>query len=394
MTLPHHLAPPPTVTPICPYFGVCGGCDAQDVGYTDQLRAKEAWIQELFAATKPRAVLPILGSPQSYPTFFRNKIRFSFIRTEDGVVHPSRHQRGNDLADIPAERCYLLSEESNQIIQTIARHATAHQWSLYDPRTQTGWLKHVLIRHGKQTGEVMLCLVTDASPIPDRAAFTNQVTTELPFVSSLYHSQSYGRRVDHIEDELLAGEPVIHEKVGQYRFQISPQAFFQTNSEMVETLYSTIKTSAGEGNVLWDLYAGSATIGLFLSEAFSQVSCIESNPSNCQDAHANITLNQRPNVQILQGAVEDLLTSAFITNQPPPDCIVVDPPRAGLHRRLRQLLPALPFQRLVYVSCNPLTALRDIQELRHHGLQCTSLQPLDLFPHSWHTELVAVLEKS
>jgi 23S rRNA (uracil1939-C5)-methyltransferase len=386
------LHAPATVTPICPYFGVCGGCASQDVAYRDQLAAKAAWAGELFAPLQPEKVLPIIGSPQEYPTFFRNKIRFSFIKHE-GKVWPSRHKKGEEAADIPADHCYLQSDEANKIIQFVANWADMHHWSLYNPYEGGGWLKHVLIRQGKQTGEVMLCVVTDTSPIPELEAFVAAVHHELPFITSLYHTESWGKSVDNLQDTLLWGAHVIHEMIGEYRFAISPQAFFQTNGEMVETLYRTVGLHARQGNALWDLYAGSATIGIFLHNQFKEVLGIESNPSNIADAEQNLELNQVTNVHMVQGNVEDVLTSAFLKSHNPPDCIVVDPPRAGLHQRFRTLLPYIGAPKVVYVSCNPLTCLRDCKELVASGFRLTTLQPIDMFPHSWHCEILAVLEK-
>jgi 23S rRNA (uracil1939-C5)-methyltransferase len=370
---------------------VCGGCECQDVAYVDQLAAKARYIGELFSELHPGKVEPIIGSSQEYPTFFRNKIRFSFIR-EDGIVTPSRHKRGEESAEIAADHCYLQSEEANQIIRFIAMWADTHTWTLYDPKTEVGWLKHILIRQGKRTGEVMLGLVTDTQPIPDLAEFIEAATSKLPFLTSLYHTESWGKSLEKLTDTLLWGKPYIEEMIGEYRFAISPQAFFQTNSDMVESLYTAIKRHAGTGKNLWDLYAGSATIGLFLSKNFEKVLSIEVNPSNILDAKVNSEFNAITNVEVIEGAVEDVLTSAFLTTRDAADCIVLDPPRAGLHQRLRTLLPHLKAKKIVYVSCNPFTCLRDCRELVRAGMRLTSVQPVDMFPHSWHCEMIAVLE--
>jgi len=381
---------PQTALPICPYFGICGGCDCQDVAYSDQLAAKAAWLQNLFAPLKPKEVLPIIGSGETYPVFFRNKIRFSFIKKGD-TVWPARHRRGENVADIAADHCFLQSEEANSIIRFIATWADTHHWSLYDPKTESGWLKHVLIRQGKVTGEVMLSIVTDTSPIPEEETFIKEATKKLPFLTSLYHTQSWGKSLENLTDTLLWGNAVIHEQVGDCRFAISPQAFFQTNGAMVTTMYEAIRHHAGTGATLWDLYAGSATIGIFAHKSFENVLSIEINPSNIADARQNIQLNNAQNVEIVAGAVEDVLTSAFLKTHPQPDCIIVDPPRAGLHQRLRTLLPHVRTKRLVYTSCNPVSCLRDCTELVRAGFTLESIQPIDMFPHSWHCEMIAVL---
>ena len=382
----------PSVISICPYFGVCGGCECQDVSYQDQLAAKAQWISDLFSSLKPEKILPIIGSGQEYPIFFRNKIRFSFIR-ENGIVTPSRHKKGEESAEIAADHCFLQSEEVNQIIRFIATWADIHEWSLYNPKTEIGWLKHVLIRQGKHTGQVMLCLVTDTNPIPGVKDFIKEASKKLPFLTSIYQTESWGKSLETLSDTLLFGSSTIEEQVGEYRFAISPQAFFQTNGEMVETLYTTVATFAGQGEVVWDLYAGSATIGIFLSKFFKNVLSIEVSKSNILDATKNIALNEATNVQIVEGAVEDVITSAFLKEQIHPDCIVLDPPRAGLHQRIRTLLPHLNAKQVVYVSCNPSTCLRDCKELIRSGMKLAYIQPVDMFPHSWHCEMIAVLTR-
>lgn len=383
--------PQATVTPVCPYFSVCGGCSCQDVSYQDQLRAKQEWIHQLFAPLNPGVSRKILGSGSEYPVFFRNKIRFSFIE-HDGMVWPSRHPKGSSKADIPVETCFLQSEEANRIIRATAAHATTHNWSLYNPETGSGWLKHILIRQGKHTGEIMVVAITDQSPVPGLEAWLAALQAAAP-VTSVYQGTSWGKDLITITDVHLWGATHIHEKVGDYTFAISPQAFFQTNSEMVQTLYDAVVDAAGTGDWLWDLYAGSATIGCYLSKQFSSVVSIESNESNCRDGEFNIAHNAVQNLTLHQGLVEEVVTSAFIKEQGTPDCVVVDPPRAGLHVRTRQLLGGMRSQRLVYVSCNPITALRDCRELVASGYTLESIQPIDMFPHSWHAELVAVLTK-
>ncbi|CAN5170129.1 23S rRNA (uracil(1939)-C(5))-methyltransferase RlmD [soil metagenome] len=391
MLRPTLIAPPPSVLAICPYFSQCGGCECQDVSYKDQLNAKQQWLTDLFAPLHPREVLPILGSGSEYPTFFRNKIRFSFIE-HDGMVWPSRHPKGSSKADIPIEQCFLHSEEANRIIRATAAHATTHNWSLYNPETRSGWLKHLLIRQGKATGELMVVAITDQSSIPGLKDWIAAITAAAP-VTSIYQGTSWGRELTSITDVHLWGETHIHEKVGDYTFAISPQAFFQTNSEMVTTLYSAVARAAGNGACVWDLYAGSATIGCYLSKQFGHVHSIESNESNVADGVINVELNSVTNLTQHPGLVEEVVSSAFIREHGLPDCVVVDPPRAGLHQRTRQLLGSLGLKKLVYVSCNPLTALRDITELTAAGYTLTALQPIDMFPHSWHAELVAVLTK-
>jgi 23S rRNA (uracil1939-C5)-methyltransferase len=164
---------------------------------------------------------------------------------------------------------------------------------------------------------------------------------------------------------------------------------------MVETLYRVIREQANlQGTEhLWDLYAGSATIGIFLSRQASRVTSIESSSANVADAVWNLEYNGITNVTMYEGLVEQVVTSSFIREVGPPDVVVVDPPRAGLHERFRQLLPNLGAEKIIYVSCNPLTCLRDIRELERDGYRVTTAQGIDMFPHSWHCELVLTMQR-
>jgi 23S rRNA (uracil1939-C5)-methyltransferase len=393
--MPNIVPPAPSITPICPYFYQCGGCESQDIPYAQQLSTKETWLRTLFHGVVPEEMWqPIIGSPDEYPTYFRNKIRFSFVR-EEGKVFASRHQKGSDEADIPVDQCFLLSPIADKIMNLTAAIATEYEWSLYDPKTRSGWLKHLLIRQGKKTGEFLVSLVTDEGSNEGVGNWSERIKAEIPEVVSIYLLQSWGASNTRFEDSLLWGKKGITETVGTYTFWISPHSFFQTNGSMVETMYTTISEHAGltGSEHLWDLYAGSATIGMFLSEKAGKVTSIESNPANVADAKWNIEHNTIHNISVHEGLVEQLVTSAFICEVGPPDVVIVDPPRAGLHERFRNLLPNLAAGKIVYVSCNPISCLRDVREIAASGYRITAAQGIDMFPHSWHCELILTLER-
>jgi 23S rRNA (uracil1939-C5)-methyltransferase len=386
--------PLPSSKPICPFFYECGGCDSQDVLYADQIAYKDAWLKELFTPLLKEDTVwqEFIGSPEAYPLFFRNKIRYGFIKTE-GHVSVSRHRKGEDAADLAVDKCFLQSEESVEMMNFTAKFAEEHNWSIYNPATGQGWLKHLLIRQSKAHNTFMVSLVTDEGPIRHESSWLTEFRAAFPMATSLWQSVSWGKSNERIVDRHLYGEETITDKIGEYSFLISPQAFFQTNGSMVETLYSTIRTTANlkKTDTVWDLYAGSATIGIYLSEAAKQVLSIESNRSNIIDARANLGLNKVENLELVSGKVEEVLTSTFIGVQGAPDVIVVDPPRAGLHQSLRRLLPHVGSHRLLYVSCNPLTCVRDVQELVKQGYNLKSVRGIDMFPHTWHCEVLVEL---
>ena len=385
---------PRTIAPICPFFYQCGGCETQDVAYLDQVGYKERWLKQLFSDIAPESLWKtFLHSDNPYPTYFRNKIRFGLVRVGEHI-YPSRHQKGSETADIAVDACFLQAPETIEIVEAAALFAERYNWSLYDPKTGSGWLKHLLIRQGKRTGEIMVSLVTDNSPLQQKEEWISGLR-QFAGVTSLYQTLTWGRSNEQAEDVLLWGDPYIHETVGDFRYRISPQAFFQTNSEMVERLYTAIaETVSWKGSeVLWDLYAGSATIGIFLSPRVNQVLSIENNLQNIADAEVNCQLNKINSVEIVAGEVEKVLTSQFLATHSMPEVIVVDPPRAGLSERIKLLLPNIPKHELIYVSCNPLTCLRDCKQLIRSGYKLESLQGIDMFPHTLHCELIVHLRR-
>lgn len=384
--------PPPDIIPPCPHAAVCGGCDMLDVSYAAQLHYKESWIRELFAPLGID-VRPILASNEPLPLHYRNKIRYGFVRAQ-GRIMPSRHAKGESDADIPMRTCLLQSELSVRLAQRTAAFAETAGWSVYDTATGTGLLKHLLVREGKRTGECLVSLVTGDDDVPGIGDWAAAMQQEDPRVVSIYHTVTWGRNNAQSRDRLLSGQERIHEMIGEYRFAISPHAFFQTNSAMVEQLYASAATAANlqEDDVLWDLYAGSATIGIYLSSRCRRVVSVESHPQNLADATENLRLNGVGNVTIAAGEVERVVSSAFI-NEHRPDVVIVDPPRAGLSEHMRRLLPGLPAKRLVYVSCNPLTAVRDCEQLVARGVHIEYVQPVDMFPHTLHCETVIALRR-
>lgn len=380
--------------PICPYFFQCGGCDTQDIPYTQQVTAKETYLKQLFELLAVEDVwLPIIASTEEYPVYFRNKIRFAFLEQE-GHISPSRHAKHDADADIAVNTCFLLSEEGMAIVNWVAAFAEEHHWQPYLPSQKIGWFKHLLLRESKTTGERLISLVTDQRELPDQAALLAEITERFPSIKSIFHTIFKGEVENIFTDTLLWGREYILDTIGDLQFTVAPHAFFQTNGLMLETLYQTIAMSITPNQpVIWDLYAGSASIGMYVHKKAQSIISIEENPQNIADAKRNLTLNRVENVKIVQGKVEDVLTSEFINSQAKPDVIIVDPPRSGLTSRLKTLLPHLPNQSLIYVSCNPTTCLRDCQELTQSGYRIQSLQGVDMFPHTLHCEMIAVLTK-
>ncbi len=378
---------------LCPHFAVCGGCDTQDIPYDEQLRLKDVWLRQLFSPLSAEDFwLPFTASSEGYPVGYRGKIRFGFIEVE-GQLRLSRHARqGNE--DIPIDVCYLPSGRALQIAHATAEFANTHSWGLFEPGLANGWLKHIIVREGFRTGQLLVSLVTTEHQIPQQEAWIDHIRQVAPGIASIYQTQTHGQNNEMLQDTHLWGEVVIEEQVGAYIFAISPHAFFQTNAQMVKTLYDIVREACPRLTTLWDLYAGSATLGCYLHDRAEQVISIESNLQNITDAQRNLSINQITNLEIAAGTVEEVVNQEFLDSHHSPDCIVVDPPRAGLSAQVRNLLVDRAPHTLIYVSCNPITCLRDCQDLTARGYRLVSGQGIDMFPHTVHAELVIRLEKA
>lgn len=396
MLLSQHLPIHLKTGSFCPHYNQCGGCEIQEWPYQAQAEAKDRYLRLLFEEIFPPANWKtFLSSSKDDSVYYRNKIRFGFTDIQ-GIIYPSRHQKGREGADIAIRECYLHSPESNATIWAVADFANSHGWKVFDPSSNKGWLKHLIVRQGKFTGEFLVSLVTSNQPIREAELWLDNLSRQFPQIVSFYQTLTQGRNNERSIDRHLRGRKFITEKIGDFTFAISPHAFFQTNSLMVEKLYTTIRETAEiqTGETVWDLYAGSATIGIFLSRYCAKVLSIENNPQNILDAQLNLKNNRVENLDLHKGTVEDVLSNRFIQSRTKPNVIIVDPPRAGLSHALINLLPNLPAHRLVYVSCNPLTCLRDCQILAKQGYALHSLRGIDMFPHTGHCEMIAHLTLS
>ena len=385
----------------CPYFNLCGGCEHQNISYPDQLKYKE----DIFRETLDRAgvqteILPIIQA--SEPFYYRNSIRFFLIEKADGQKVFTRHNylytaglACPELVEwVEAESCLLQSEYANKILATIAQ-------TLNSSAEKLGSLYQVKIREGKATGDFMVELITDTDNLP----FENELKKslkELAAIKSLYHTITYDRSLRNTKRRLLAGSPIIYEKIGQYTFQISPDSFFQTNSLGVKTLYEKIKEFANIqiGDRVLDLFCGTGTIGIYLSTLAKEVTGVELVQSAINDANANAKINKIHNCEFVCADVNRWLDK---NKKQKFDKIIIDPPRAGLTKDLIQILLTLlaprslsevgNFQLLTYISCNPATFARDIRELEKQGLKLKKVQPLDMFPQTHHLECVGIIAR-
>lgn len=402
---------PSRVPAACAHFGLCGGCKWQHIAYAEQLRAKEQHVIDAFeriGGFRSIPIAPIVGAAD--PFFYRNKIEFSFSRRRWLTVEEL--QSGQDFSGefglgfhIPnryekvlnIEECWLHSSLSNQILNAVRTFCQERRLSVCSTKTHEGYLRHLVIRDGKRTGEVMVNLVTTTHEPDLMQALSTKLTSQFPaittFVNNITARKSMVAQGD--QEVVYSGSGTITERLGKYRFQVSANSFFQTNSTQAERLYEIART-AGElkpSDTVFDLYCGTGTIAIYISDAVSSVIGIDLIPSAIEDAHRNAELNSVTNCRFVLGDLKDLLTRERNWMSDHPDVVILDPPRSGLHPQVVEEVAALSPGRIVYVSCNPTTQARDVKMFAETGYELVGLQPVDMFPHTFHVENVAALRR-
>ncbi len=379
----------------CSHLDVCGGCSWQELEYEAQRRAKTQLVQDALARLGGfRDVEVPLAVAAPHPYFYRNKMEFGFFDGPEGRIVLGLHTAGHFDRVFDLEACYLMSETSNRIVARVRELAASSGLPAYHSRRHVGFWRHLVLREGKRTGQMLVNLVTAAGTLPNRQQIVAALTAEFPTVVSIVRTINSGRAMIATgeQEEILHGPGVIEDVLGGLRFQISAASFFQPNPEQAERLFALVAEWAelrGEEEVL-DLYAGTGAIALSLAGRARRVTGIEQVESAVADAERNARLNGIDNCRFVAADVRQFLRSA--TGERAPQRIIADPPRAGLHPDVVQGLRRLRAPLLLYVSCNPSTLARDLQLLCADGdYRLQRVQPVDMFPHTPHVETVASL---
>ncbi len=379
----------------------------QALRYEAQLAAKEAQVRESLerfgefdlSAVDFESILPA-GEGHDDPAIwnYRNKVEFSFGLGEDGSLALGYHRPGRwDLIE-DVDDIVLASERANEIRRRVKQFCVDRELSPYDPDEEFGFVRNLVVREGRATGQTMVRLVTSSKEPEfgfDTAGLVESLGTLDPPVSSIVwtRSDNPGNWQQGAKDKALLGKPQIEEEILGLRFRISPDAFFQTNSAQTERLYSTAIEFAGLSGreTVFDLYCGSGTIGIALAESAGHVYGIEIVEAAIEDAKANANLNGIVDADFFAGDAR-LVLPELIEKVGRPDVAVVDPPRAGLSQKVvRRVMEAGP-KRIVYVSCNPDTLAPNLKQMAESGYRLRRVRPVDMFPHTPHIETVAVLD--
>ena len=396
------------VTPVCTHFGYCGGCKWQDMNYESQLFYKQKEVENnlvrLGKITIPE-LMPIVASENIY--FYRNKMEFSFSDmrwlTPEEIQNANTIEQRNGLGFhiagawdkiLDIDKCYLQEDPSNAIRLEIKRFALENNIPFYSPRQQTGVLRSMMIRISS-TGEIML-VIQFFSDTKKGYWLLDHIAQTFPQITSLqYCINSKGNDAIYDQDlKVYKGTDCIFEEMEGLRFKINAKSFYQTNSKQAHKLYQVTRDFADlKGDELvYDLYTGTGTIAQFVAKKAKKVVGVEAVPEAIADAKANAKANGIENVSFYVGDMKNVFNDAFIKANGTPDVIITDPPRDGMHKDVvAQILQIAP-SKIVYVSCNSATQARDLA-LLNEMYKVTKVQPVDMFPQTYHVENVVLLEK-
>ena len=407
-----HEKSPMRVEPFCEHYGVCGGCKWQCLAYADQIRYKQKQVYDnltRIGKIELPEISPIIGSEKTM--YYRNKLEFTFSNkrwlTEEEVKQDVKYEQMNAVGfHIPGafdkvlaiEKCRLQDDISNQIRNAIRDYAYEHQYAFFNLRTQEGMLRNMMVRTSS-TGELMVllqCKIVNDEELEKMKELLQFVADKFPQITSLLYvvNNKCNDTIGDLDVCVFKGKDHIFEEMEGLRFKVGPKSFYQTNSEQAYNLYKVARDFAGlTGNELvYDLYTGTGTIANFVSRQAKKVIGIEYVPEAIEDAKVNSELNGIKNTLFYAGDMKDILTEDFIRTHGRPDVIITDPPRAGMHGDVIQVILAAEPERIVYVSCNPATQARDLQ-LLDVKYKVKAVQPVDMFPHTHHVENVVLLEK-
>lgn len=379
----------------CVHYPACGGCRFQDLAYERQLEAKAGQVADALARIGGFADLELEPAVPAESIFhYRNKLEYSFTETPDGVgLGLHRAGRWDEVLDI--EKCWLTTDVGNAIRNAVRDWARAEGLTVYDQTTHEGYLRHLVVREGRNTGQALVVLVTAPGRLDAEERLVGTLQ-RFPEVRSIYHAvNDRPAEVTNVPGKLLSGADAIEEEILGLRFRVRPNAFLQTNTAMAEVLYSLALEYAGltGEETVFDLYCGTGTIALSMAREALTIWGVEVSEESVACAIENAELNGITNTAFFAGEVGDSIEELH-ERAGKPDVVVVDPPRAGLSAKALRRIARLEPARIVYVSCNPTTLAGNAKGLvGEHGYRLERARPVDMFPHTPHIETVALFVK-
>lgn len=398
--------------PFCEHFGVCGGCKWQCLPYEEQLRYKQQQVVDnltRIGKVELPEVMPILGSRLT--RHYRNKLEFGFCNrrwlTAEEIASGKTYEHSDVVGFhtvgsfdkiLPIEKCWLMDDVNNRVRNALRDYGYEHGLTFYDQRAHTGLLRNMMIRNSN-TGGLMLvmqfCMTGDGER-EQAMRLMQYVADTFPEITSLLYvnNQKFNDTIGDQEVVVFKGDDHIFLEMEGLRFKVGSKSFYQTNTEQAYELYKVARRFAGltGQELVYDLYTGTGTIANFVAREARKVVGIEYVPEAIEDAKINSRINGIENTLFYAGDMKDILNRDFIEEHGLPDVIITDPPRAGMHQDVIDVLLFAAPERIVYVSCNPATQARDLA-LLDTAYRVAAVQPVDMFPHTQHVENVVLLER-
>lgn len=398
--------------PFCQHYGICGGCKWECMKYEEQLHYKQQQIEDnltRIGKVELPEISPIIGAEKTI--FYRNKLEFGFSDkrwlTYEEVAQDIKYENMNALGfHIPGsfdkildiDKCWLMDDLHNQIRNAIRQYAYDYHLSFFDIKALKGLLRNLMFR-SSNSGEWMILIQFKFESPKDEASakgLMQYISDKFPQITSLLYvnNPKCNDTIGDLDIQVFKGTDCIYGLMEDLKFKIGPKSFYQTNNEQAYKLYKVAREFVGlTGNELvYDLYTGTGTIANFVAKKASKVIGIEYVPEAIEDAKVNSEINGIANTLFYAGDMKDVLTDEFVKQHGRPDVIITDPPRAGMHKDVVQVILNTAPKRIVYVSCNPATQARDLQ-LMDEAYKVIRVQPVDMFPHTQHVENVVLLEK-
>ncbi|KKY01536.1 RNA methyltransferase [Paraclostridium benzoelyticum] len=371
----------------------CGGCQIQELDYQKQLDIKTNEVKQTInriGKLHDTLVHPTLGMEN--PFRYRNKAQFPIQKINGKTVIGFYKKKSHDV--IPTDKCIIQHDVNDKIIKIIKTYIKAYNVSIYDEKTHTGVLRHLVTKVGFKTKEVMVVLVANGKKLPYLNELASVLKENVPGFKTLVLNTN--REKTNVilgkENKVIYGDGKINDYIGDLVFEISPLSFFQVNPSQTEVLYNKALEYADlkENDTVFDIYCGIGTISLFLAQKAKKVYGVEIVGDAIKDAKINAKLNKLENTEFFVGKAEEVVPKLYKEGKTA-NVVVVDPPRKGCEESVLDTIVSMEPDKVVYVSCNPSTLARDLAYLDERGYKCKEIQPVDMFPHTMHVESVALL---
>ena len=387
------------VEPRCPIARKCGGCQIQEMSYEAQLAFKEKKVQNNLErigkiAPSEYEMCTIIGMEEPYN--YRNKAQYPVGLDKDGRIVMGFYA-GRTHSIIPCEDCAIGDKINSEILAIVKSHMEEFHIQPYNEETHKGVVRHVLIRRGFTTGQVMVCVIVNGSELKGATKLVERLQTIEGMTSISININKEKTNVIMGKTVIdLYGEGYIEDYIGDVKFRISPLSFYQVNPVQTKELYGKALEFAGltGEETVWDMYCGVGTISLFLAKAARKVYGVEIVPEAIEDARKNAKINNIDNAEFFVGKAEEVVPKMYKEYGLGADVVVVDPPRKGCDEKLLETMIAMSPEKIVYVSCDSATLARDLEYLKAHGYGVKKVQPVDMFPHSVHVETVVLLQRT